>query len=173
MALPYVVVLTVSVYLYHLSNSFEYERMPRRIGPDIWPKIILLLMAVTALWGLAAIFFSAGSAASAPASEIAEDEALIHPPEIHPWLVWICVAATLIYIYLLSVVGFFIATVVYLCVLMYLGHYRKPLRVAGLSVAIAFVFMFLFMRVVYVSLPLGVAPFEAVSNAMMALMGVH
>jgi putative tricarboxylic transport membrane protein len=42
-----------------------------------------------------------------------------------------------------------------------------------LSVAIAFSFMFLFMRVVYVALPLGIAPFDSVSYALMTAMGVH
>jgi hypothetical protein len=33
--------------------------------------------------------------------------------------------------------------------------------------------MFMFMRVVYVSLPPGVAPFDQLSYALMAAMGVH
>jgi hypothetical protein len=33
--------------------------------------------------------------------------------------------------------------------------------------------MFLFMRAVYVALPLGIAPFNDVSYALMAAMGVH
>jgi hypothetical protein len=40
-------------------------------------------------------------------------------------------------------------------------------------VAIAFAFMFMFMRVVYVALPAGTAPFDRLSYALMAAMGVH
>ena len=94
-------------------------------------------------------------------------------PELYPWLVWLAVAATVAYLLLLPILGFFIATIVYSCGLMYLGHYRRPLRVAVLSVAIALAFMFMFMRVVYVSLPPGIAPFDQVSYALMAAMGVH
>jgi ABC-type Na+ efflux pump permease subunit len=81
--------------------------------------------------------------------------------------------ATLAYLFLLPVLGFFLATIIFSFVLMYLGQYRKPLQVTALSIAIAFAFMFMFMRVVYVSLPLGIAPFDEVSYALMATMGVH
>jgi len=50
-------------------------------------------------------------------------------------------------------IGFFLATIIYSFVLMYLGHYRRLFHVTLLSVAIAFAFMFMFMRVVYVALP--------------------
>jgi hypothetical protein len=40
-------------------------------------------------------------------------------------------------------------------------------------VAIALAFMFMFMRVVYVALPPGIAPFDSLSYGLMAAMGVH
>ena len=33
--------------------------------------------------------------------------------------------------------------------------------------------MFIFMKVVYLSLPIGIAPFDAVSLALMKLMGIR
>ena len=69
--------------------------------------------------------------------------------------------------------GFFLATIVFAFALMYLGHYRRLVPAALLSVAIAFAFMFMFMRVVYVALPVGIAPFDRLSYALMAAMGVH
>jgi putative tricarboxylic transport membrane protein len=56
---------------------------------------------------------------------------------------------------------------------MYLGHYRHLVPATLLSVAVAFAFMFMFMRVVYVALPVGIAPFDRLSYALMAAMGVH
>jgi putative tricarboxylic transport membrane protein len=169
-ALPYVVVLAVGAFLYYQADSFEFEQVSGRIGPGAWPKLILVLMLLTALWGIV-------SSALRPSQEAVEvkeeDEALTQLPELYPSLVWLAVATTVAYLFLLQVLGFFIATIVYSSVLMYLGHYRQPLRVAGLSLAIAFFFMFMFMRVVYVSLPLGIAPFDQVSYALMAAMGVH
>jgi putative tricarboxylic transport membrane protein len=171
-ALPYVVVLAVGLYLYFLANGFEFDQAGARIGPGAWPKLILGLMLVTALWGLISNFLSAGKAPEQH-EEHEEDEALIRPPEIHPYRVWIAVGATLVYLVLLPLLGFFLASCLFSFVLMYLGQFRRPLPVTALSVAIALAFMFMFMRVVYVSLPLGVAPFDQVSYALMAAMGVH
>lgn len=172
-ALPYVVVFAAGVYLYHAANNFEFEEVSGRIGPGAWPKIILFLMLVTALWGIVSGTLNAGKAELELGVETEEDEALIRPPEIYPWLVWLAIGATLAYLFLLPTLGFFIATAIFSVVLMYLGQYRRPLRVVGLSLAIACAFMFMFMRVVYVALPLGVAPFNEVSYALMTAMGVR
>ena len=60
-----------------------------------------------------------------------------------------------VYLVIMPLLGFFLATIVYSFVLIYLGHYRRLLHVTLLSVAIALAFMFMFMRVVYVALPPG------------------
>ena len=172
-AAPYVVVLAVGIFLYIQADNFEFEQASGRIGPGAWPKIILIMMMATALWGVVSSALRAGHTAPEAVSEAEQDEALTQLPEIYPALVWIAVALTIAYLLLLPILGFFIATIVYTCVLMYLGHYRRPLRVALLSLAIALCFMFMFMRVVYVSLPPGVAPFDQLSYALMATMGVH
>jgi putative tricarboxylic transport membrane protein len=171
-ALPYVVVLAAGLYLYFLASRFEFDQAGARIGPGAWPKLILGLMLVTALWGLISSLRSADKA-SEQDDEHQEDEALVRPPEIYPFRVWIAVAATLCFLALLPLLGFFLATCLFSFVLMYLGQFRRPLPVVVLSVAISLVFLFLFMRVVYVALPVGIAPFDSVSYALMAAMGVH
>jgi len=171
-ALPYLVVLAAGIFLYYAAENFEFEQASGRIGPGAWPKLVLVLLLASALWGTVSSAMKAGRAAE-PDAEADATEALIRPPELYPWLVWLAVAATLGYLVVMPLFGFFAATTVYSFVLIYLGHYRRPLPAAALSVAIAFAFMFMFMRVVYVALPVGVAPFDQLSYALMAAMGVH
>jgi putative tricarboxylic transport membrane protein len=170
--LPYLVVLAAGAYLYYTAETFEFEQSSGRIGPGAWPKLILLLILASALWGAVSTAFQIGKTDVVDA-EADEMEALVRPPEIYPALVWLAVAATVGYLVILPLLGFFLATIVYVFVLMYLGHYRQYVHAALLSVAIAFAFMFMFMRVVYVALPVGVAPFDRLSYALMAAMGVH
>jgi putative tricarboxylic transport membrane protein len=175
-ALPYLIVFAVGVFLYYSAANFEFEEASGRIGPGAWPKLILLVMLAAALWGVVVSALQSGkvNGAAAPGrAEQDETEALLRPPEIYPALVWLAVAATVGYLVLLPFTGFFLSTIVYSFALIYLGHYRRLSRAALLSVAIAFAFMFLFMRVVYVALPVGVAPFDKLSYALMAAMGVH
>jgi len=169
--LPYLVVLAAGLLLYHAAENFEFEQASGRIGPGAWPKLVLILLLASALYGAVSSALRAGTAAEdGDADKI---EALARPPEIYPWLVWLAVAATLGYLLIMPVLGFFLATIVFTFLLIYLGHYRRLWHVAVLSVAIALTFMFMFMRVVYVALPVGVAPFDSVSYALMAAMGVH
>ncbi len=170
--LPYLVVLAVGAYLYYTAENFEFEQSSGRIGPGAWPKLILILMLASALWGAVSTAFQLGRS-DAVAEDADEMEALVRPPEIYPWLVWVAVAATVGFLLILPVLGFFLATIVFAFALMYLGHYRRIVPAALLSVAIAFAFMFMFMRVVYVALPVGMAPFDRLSYALMAAMGVH
>jgi putative tricarboxylic transport membrane protein len=175
-ALPYLIVFAVGAFLYYSAANFEFEEASGRIGPGAWPKLILLVMLAAALWGMVASALQNGNAHGVAAQEPTEQdemEALLRPPEIYPALVWLAVAATVGYLVLLPFAGFFLSTIVYSFALIYLGHYRRLSRAALLSVAIAFAFMFLFMRVVYVALPAGVAPFDKLSYALMAAMGVH
>jgi len=179
-ALPYLVVFAAGSFLYYSAANFEFEEASGRIGPGAWPKLVLLLMLAAALWGMVSSALqgrkSGGKTGSKTAHEAAEQdetEALLRPPEIYPSLVWLAVAATVGYLAILPFAGFFLSTIVYSFALVYLGHYRRLPRVALLSVVIAFAFMFLFMRVVYVALPVGVAPFDSLSYALMAAMGVH
>ena len=171
-ALPYVVVLSVGFYLYFLADRFEFDQAGARIGPGAWPKLALGLMLITALWGVVSNFRSAGKLPEWH-DKHEEDEALIRPPEIYPYRVWIAVAATLGFLMLVPIFGFFLSTCLFSFVLMYLGQFRRPLPVTVLSVAIALAFLFLFMRVVYVALPAGIAPFNSISYTLMAAMGVR
>jgi putative tricarboxylic transport membrane protein len=171
-ALPYLAVFAIGAFLYYSAENFEFEEASGRIGPGAWPKLILLLLLASALWGVASS--ALGNSRSAQQStEQDETATLIRPPEIYPSLVWLAVAATVGYLVVMPFIGFFLATIVYSFVLMYIGHYRRPAHVALISVAIALAFTFMFMRVVYVALPVGMAPFDSVSYALMTAMGVH
>ena len=88
-AAPYVVVLAVGIFLYVQADNFEFEQASGRIGPGAWPKIILVMMVATALWGVVSSALRAGHTAPEAVSEAEQDEALTQLPEIYPALVWI------------------------------------------------------------------------------------
>ncbi|MGH7057228.1 MAG: tripartite tricarboxylate transporter TctB family protein [Acetobacteraceae bacterium] len=171
--LPYLIVIAIGVFLYHKADNFTFEAVPGRIGPDAWPKIILVLMLVTAFCGFVSSALRAGKPPGEKSSDVAEIEALLRPPEIYPHFVWLSVGATFAYLLLLPLIGFFLGTIIYTLALLFLGHYRRFLRGLALSVIVAAAFMFMFMRAVYVALPTGIPPFDHVSFAVMAMMGIR
>jgi putative tricarboxylic transport membrane protein len=86
--------------------------------------------------------------------------------------VWAALAGTLVYLWILYYLGFFLSTFAFLAFILYVGGYRKPRWLLLLALAGALFFMTIFVRVVYVSLPLGVEPFSKVSLALLALLNI-
>ena len=170
---PYFVVLAAAAYLYHLAGGFEFQATPDRLGPDAWPKLILSLIVVVCLYELgrrvvvAATGRPVGAAASRHVDEGEEEE------HTHGGTVWVAVAATVAYLLIFEIVGFFVATLVFVFVLMLAGGYRRIAVMLPLSAVITFFFMYVFMKVIFVALPLGREPFSLLSIALMRLLGIH
>ena len=167
---PYAVVGLGAAWLYYIAAHMQYERRGGTLGPDFWPKLVLGLTIAVCAVEIARIALerSLGKTASQP-RDADEDET---PPQ-RPVLVISGMALTGLYAWLLHAMGFFSATVPYVAAFVVLGGYRRWGVVAAVSIVGAFVMMFFFMKVVYVSLPLGDGPFQAVTLFLMRVMGIR
>jgi putative tricarboxylic transport membrane protein len=81
--------------------------------------------------------------------------------------------ATLAYVLLVDVLGFFLATAAYLATFVAVGGYRRWGVIAACALGGSLAMVVVFMKVVYVSLPLGAGPFRALSIGLLALLGVR
>jgi putative tricarboxylic transport membrane protein len=168
-AAPYAALLALAAYLFGDASHFAYSPRPGQLGPDFWPKAILVLLMLACAWELVGRLVWRRPAAPAPAADTPAEA----PPQRYPRLLAAGGAATLGYVLLLPAAGFFAATAVYLALFMLIGRYRRYGVIAATSVAGSLVFVFIFMRIVYVSLPLGVGPFQRLSVGILAMLGVH
>ena len=178
-SLPYVIVLAIAGYLYYRAMQIDFVAPGGRIGPDVWPKAILVLAMIACVYEIAKnlLFGRAdrdldgvlGSVLKTVPREAVPDE-----PEaaLYPRLLWTGIAMTVLYVVFIEKLGFFLCTVIYLAAFMWVGRYRRLGVVVATSVIGSLAFMFMFMKVVYVSLPLGVEPFAQVSFALMRVMGI-
>lgn len=182
-AAPYAVILAAAAYLYRLALAFDYERVPGRIGPDAWPRMLLVLLMGICLIAIGQLAFGRGTIPGEEARQDAEareggedgpqDEGLRLSTDSHPRLAVAGILLTFAYLYAFEWIGFFSASVVYLFLLMLTGGFRRPLAALAISAATALGFVFVFMKVVYVSLPLGHGPFLELSVAVMKLVGIR
>jgi putative tricarboxylic transport membrane protein len=111
-----------------------------------------------------------------PAADAAgdvDDEGFSQQMEAHPLLVAAATAATVGYLLLLGLIGFFTATVLYMAAVMWIGGVRRPVFLGLLSLGISFAFSFFFMKLIYVALPLGEGPFARISLIVMKLVGAN
>ena len=166
--LPYAALLGGAAYLFFDARHFAYSPRPGQLGPDFWPKAVLVLLMSVCAWQLVARFFTA------EALPPAKDEAgAFEAPRRFPQLLAGGIAATVGYVLVLPEAGFFLSTAAYLALFMLIGRYRRYGVIAATSLLGSLVFVFIFMRIVYVSLPLGVGPFQQLSVALLALLGIR
>ena len=171
-SLPYGLLLAGAAFLFHVAGTFDFRVPEGRLGPDFWPKLILGLLLCASAYAILSAWFAAPPAPGIAASvEGAEAPAGDHGARHPALLVWGIVLATA-YAALIDKMGFLVCTALFLAGFAYIGRYRNHRAIWITSVVGAIALMFLFMRVVYISLPIGVAPFSAVSLAAMKLMGI-
>jgi putative tricarboxylic transport membrane protein len=166
-ALPYAVVAAGAGYLYHAAAGIEYVARPGVLGPDFWPRAILVLALAVCAVRIAATL---ASGRRREAVRAAEEGA---PEERNPWILVGGMALSAGYVWALTKLGFFTATVPYLAAFIALGGYRRWGVLAAVSILGAAVLLFIFMKLVYVSLPLGEGPFQEVTLTLMKLMGIR
>jgi len=173
---PYSVALVASCILYYCSLQIA-PPAEGQLGADVWPKTILILAIITCIWEIGRNLVGARasvteSAADEAASMPHDDGAPHNAHELTPMTPWIGIALTAVYVFAFPWIGYPLATFVYVAAFVYLGNFRRPLIAVCVGIAASLGFMFLFMRVVYVSLPIGVEPFAQVSTVLMHAMGI-
>ncbi len=183
---PYVVVLLISGYLFYRSTQFGFDAPGGRIGPDVWPKAILGLAMLTCAFEIVKNLLLSGGrhetpgvlesiVEEAPAEQTPVDDAQQSPAQrrAFPHLLISGTVMTVAYAALIDTLGFFTCTVLFLAGFTWVGRYRRPGVILAASLIGGLVFMFVFMKIVYVSLPLGIGPFGQVSILLMKVMGIH
>jgi putative tricarboxylic transport membrane protein len=171
--LPYAIVLAICAYLFYLATGIQYSGPPGRIGPDFWPKTILLLAIATCCYEIVRRIVTVRDAKTQTPDAIPDEAGGAPPPAAYPGLLIAGIALTIAYLFLIERIGFFLCTFAYLAAFMLIGRYRRVGIVLLTSFVGALVFMFVFMKVVYVSLPIGQGPFAEVSLLLMKLMAIR
>ena len=169
--LPYLALLAGAGFLYHDTTRFAALGRPGQLGPDFWPRAVLVLLMLVCAFEIVRLALAGEGAPAAEAKAPAaheEDEA----PR-YPWLLAAGIGITILYVPGMQLLGFFVATALYLAAFMLVGRYRRPGVIAASSLLGSLAFVFVFMKIVYVSLPLGIGPFLTVSTALMAMLGIH
>jgi hypothetical protein len=167
--LPYLILLALTAWLFTVAGTIEYDQRPGQLGPDFWPKLALGLMAAASLLEIARVLlFGAKNEPHGIADTLEEGEAEEDSPRSLPLLLG-GVVLTLAYGMLITVLGFPLATSLYLVSFMYLGGYRSHIVIWLSGLIGTALIATIFLNVVYVSLPRGVPPFDRVTDAIIGL----
>lgn len=181
---PYALAGTAGLLLFYVATQIDFHRRTGILGPDAWPKLVLGLLILVCACEITRIVFAknpdqdiggvleiiAHGAGATPEETLPAAEP---PAASHPWRLLAGMAATLGYVALVGITGFFLTTSAYLAAFLVIGGYRNKKITAVLSIGGALLLMFIFMKLVYVSLPIGGGPFAEVTILLMQLMGIR
>lgn len=185
-AAPYALLLAAAGVLYGVARRIEYVGPAERLGPDFWPRAILGLLAVVCVYEIAKSLLSADARSAGGMLQnylldhwgVANDasmEAVDPQSAALPSVLRLALGmgATLAYVLLVDVLGFFLATAAYLAAFIALGGYRRWGVIGACALGGSLAMVVVFMKIVYVSLPLGAGPFRLVSVWLLAALGVR
>lgn len=176
---PYGVALIVCTIFY--LQALEIAPAPgHQLGPAVWPKTILLFAMLTCIWEIGRSIINetrkSGTASAGTANDASHtasaDSAYDDSTGVKRYTPWLGIGLTVLYVAAFPWLGYPLATFLYVAAFVYFGNYRHPVAAMCIGLVSSLVFMFLFMRVVYVSLPIGVDPFSQVSTLLMHVMGI-
>ena len=178
-SLPFAVLLGAAVYLFTRTLQFDFPRAPDRLGPDVWPQAILVLLMMTCAVAIGRALLvegrvkseaetGEGRAAFPGNAEAAEPEA--------PSRYGLVAGGLLLFVaypIALEYLGFLAATFLLMALFMLIGQWRNALGVITVSAVGTLALFYVFRGVVYVSLPLGSGVFHDWTVWIASLLGMR
>ena len=168
-----------AVYFFTLTRQFDFQRVPGRLGPDIWPQTLLVLLMITCAIGIGRDVLAKRRHGPSARSQ---DELPMPPGEgsserssgaFGYGLVAGGFLLLLGYPIVLEYLGFLLATFLFMTLFMLVGQWRNPLGLVAVSALGALALFYVFRGLVYVSLPLGTGPFQSATLWVAGLLGMR
>src|SRR5674476_426734 len=148
--LPYVVGLGIAVALYIYAGTIDYTPRGHELGPEVWPRLAILLMGASCVWELTRRVIAGNKDATGFIEvfdrEPHEDDAA----PVYPQLLIGGIALMGLYAVLVPVLGFILGTFLFLAAFMYVGRYRAHGAIWGTSALVTILCGILFLRIAYV-----------------------
>jgi len=157
---PYLIGLLISVGLWIYSGTIDYSPRPGELGPEVWPRLAILLMGGSCLFEMARRMLVKNEDATGFLEAFEKEEEKEEPEPVYPGLLIGGIVLMAIYAVAVPYLGFIFGTFLFLAAFMYVGGYRSHGVIWGMSVFVTLACGVLFLRVAYVSLPRGIEPFS-------------
>lgn len=155
--------LVVSVVLLVLAGDLDRFGRQGQLGPGFWPKVVLIGLSLACLAKLVGDWRARGregSVAAVPAPPVARGT--------------LALAILLIVLYALvtPLLGFPLTTAAFIALFMALAGTRSVPTIAASAVIGTVGLLYLFVKAVYLPLPKGDGPFEALTVGLYRALGI-
>jgi putative tricarboxylic transport membrane protein len=166
---PYAVGLAIAAVLYLYAGTFDYAPRLGQLGPEVWPRLAILLMGGSCLFEISRRLIVGNQDAAGFLEAFDREPEVEDKQPVYPRLLVGGIVLMAIYAVLVPVLGFILGTFLFLAAFMYVGGYRAHGAIWGTSTAVTIFCGILFLRIAYVSLPRGVPPFDRATDIFFAM----
>ena len=170
--LPYTVGLVIAAALYIYAGTIAYTSRPGDLGPEVWPRIAILLMAGSCVFEISRRLIAGNKEGTGFLEAFERETETEEKQPVYPQLLIGGIVLMGIYAVLVPVLGFILGTFFFLAAFMYVGGYRAHGAIWGTSAAVTVFCGVLFLRIAYVSLPRGIPPFDRATDIFFAIPGL-
>jgi putative tricarboxylic transport membrane protein len=166
---PYAMGLAIAAALYVYAGTFEYAPRPGQLGPEVWPRLAILLTGGSCLFEISRRLIIGNQDATGFMEAFDREPEVEEKQPVYPRLLIGGIVLMAIYAVLVPVLGFILGTFLFLAAFMYVGGYREHRAIWGTSAVVTIFCGILFLRIAYVSLPRGIPPFDRVTDIFFAI----
>ncbi|HSE92971.1 MAG TPA: tripartite tricarboxylate transporter TctB family protein [Methylomirabilota bacterium] len=156
--------LSAALALLAVTRGLDDVAREGQLGPGFWPRLVLAGLAVTCAARLVLAWW-----AGATRDAGSDAGAMALPSRLR---LAAAVALILLYVVAAPVIGFPLATAAFVAGFMTVSGARSPGGAAVAAVGGTVGLLYLFVKVVYLPLPKGAGPFEAVTLALYRALGI-
>lgn len=153
--------VVLAVALLVASRGLDTVSAPGQLGPAFWPRLVLTGLVIACLAkAVEAVRARTRWADAGPSAPFARGRLAI------------AIALIVLYVLVAPAAGFPLTTVTFVAAFMALCGSRSPLVLALHAVGGTVVLLYFFVRLVYLPLPKGTGPFEALTLAVYRALGI-
>ena len=152
--------IVVAAVLFLLTRGFDELAREGQLGPGFWPRLALAGLALGSVAKLVDDWHRAHRPGRPERADLSRSTLLAG------------IALIVLYVVGAGSLGFPLATALFIAAFMWLCGARAPLGIVANAVVGTVVLLYAFVRLVYLPLPKGDGPFEAVTLALYRALGI-
>lgn len=163
-ALGNLVLIAVSIFLLWQCECIVEIQPEGELSVRTWPRFALLMIIALSLFNASQDVFSAWRSGKSSSGDQGATESIWADVDFKT--LGVAVALLFIYPLLMQIVGFALATVVFISIFLFWGNYRHPVKTPLIVLGGTLLILYVFVKIVYVPLPRGMGFFDDATIAL-------
>jgi len=161
---PYLIGLAIAISLYVYASNIVYDPRPGALGPQVWPHLAILLLGGSCLFEIGRRLVVGNQDATGLLEAFEREDEPVQKDPVYPRMLIGGIILMAVYAVLVPYLGFIVGTFLFLASFMYIGGFRRHMTIWLTSFFVTALCGILFLRIAYVSLPRGIAPFDIATD---------